>query len=87
MIRSAGFGIGRGTIDVPGSSLNRCAHECRKTMNIVLRVDLLVGYIRNEAGRKANLQTALMTSDMRIEHFAATPARLAFSSPSKLPIL
>ena len=39
-------------------------------------------------GRKhAYLQMKLIPSDIRIETFAATSARFAFSSPSKFPIL
>lgn len=33
------------------------------------------------------LHTVLMTSDIRIEHLAATAARFAFSSPRRFPML
>lgn len=33
------------------------------------------------------LQTALITSDIKMAHLDATAARFGFSSPSRLPIL
>ena len=83
-----------------GSLLNRYAHECRNTMNIVLfirQIKTSLAYLLPSSPfcmaklrlrrDRAYLQIQPTVKAIMMDVFDATPARLAFFSPRRFPIL
>jgi hypothetical protein len=73
----------------PGSSLKRYAHTFRNIRNMALEGGgkRVVNNCENANAGMACLETIESTSAIIIEVLAAIPARLAFRSPRRLPIL